>query len=269
MSKTSTLYFFLLLIVKFSYAQQDTTAVGTQSAIAQDDPAQFLTRVEVINELQHFESIDFLNVTTIRSVIALGKKFTTRFDIPIVYNSHAVAGYDQYGLGDISVRLLGYKFLESQKAALLASVEFSFNTAQSPLLGSGKNIVLPVLTFSHRVKQKTIFAISFQEYFSLWGDESRKDVRWTKIQFYYIRAWSRKLWTLVLPEFYLDHNQGSGASMDIEASLYYRFTPRFAIWGKGGVGLFGEHPARYEWTAETGLRYMMLRKPVRPVKHSD
>ena len=74
-----------------------------------------------------------LNVTTIRSVIALGKKFTTRFDVPIFYNSKAVGDYAQTGIGDISIRLLGYKFMESGKSAILTSVEFSFNTAQSPL----------------------------------------------------------------------------------------------------------------------------------------
>jgi len=26
--------------------------------------------------------------------------------------------------------------------------------------------------------------------------------------------------------------------------------------------LFGEHQARYKWTAEAGLRYFMIRKPI-------
>ena len=58
-----------------AYSQQDTATVGAQSSVAQDDPSQFLTRVEVINELQNHKSIDALNVTTVRSVIALEKKW--------------------------------------------------------------------------------------------------------------------------------------------------------------------------------------------------
>ena len=60
--------------MSLAYCQQDTTTVGAQSSVAQDDPSQFLTRVEVINELQNHKSIDALNVTTVRSVIALEKK---------------------------------------------------------------------------------------------------------------------------------------------------------------------------------------------------
>ena len=171
-----------------------------------------------------------------------------------------VGEYAQTGIGDISIRLLGYKFMESGKAAILASVEFSFNTAQSPLLGSGKNIIIPVFTYSFRIpSRKTIVALSFQQFYSLWGDESRKDISWTKLQAFHIKAWSKKIWSVVLPEFYLDHNN-SGGSMDIEGYLFYRFTPRFAVWLKGGTGLFGDHPAKYQWTVETGVRYLMVRK---------
>lgn len=254
------IYFLCSFGIQIGYGQQDTTTVGPQSSVAQDDPSQFLTRVEVINELQHHKSIDVLNVTTLRSVIALGKKMTTRLDVPIVYNSTPGTEYAQAGIGDISVRLLGYKLLESKRAAMLASVEFSFNTAQSPLLGTGKNVISPVLAYSWRMpKRKTILAFSFQQFYSLWGDETRRDIQWTKLQVYHIKSWTRNVWTLMLPEFYFDHDEGE-ASMNIEGYFYYRFTPRFAIWIKGGAGLFGDHPARYQWTAETGLRYMMLRK---------
>ncbi|HYI77584.1 MAG TPA: hypothetical protein VEW65_08165 [Chryseolinea sp.] len=260
MNKYLTISLLFFSYVPASYGQQDTTTSETHHAIAQDDPAQFLTRVEVFNELQHHKAIEYLNVTTVRGVIALGKRFTTRIDIPIVYNSTNLSDYARSGLGDISVRLLGYKFMESGKSAILASVEFSFNTAQSPLLGSGKNIIIPVFTYSFRIpKRKTIVALSFQQFYSLWGDESRKEIRWTKLQAFHIKAWSKKIWSVVLPEFYLDHNN-SGGSMDIEAYVFYRFTPRFAVWLKGGTGLFGDHPAKYQWTAETGLRYLMLRK---------
>src|SRR5688572_29280530 len=117
--------FFFMTWLGNCYGQQDTTTAESQRVIAQDDPAQFLTRVEVFNELQHHKTVDYLNVTTVRSVIALGKRFTTRLDVPIVYNSTTLADYAQSGIGDISVRLLGYKFMESGKSAILASVEFS------------------------------------------------------------------------------------------------------------------------------------------------
>ena len=154
-----------------------------QSSVAQDDPSQFLTRVEVINELQHHKSIDVLNVTTLRSVIALGKKMTTRFDVPIVYNSTPGTEYAQYGNRRyFSTPCLGTGCWNPNESGMLASVEFSFNTAQSPLLGTGKNVISPVLAYSWRIpKSKTILAFSFQQFYSLWGDETRRDIQWTKL----------------------------------------------------------------------------------------
>ena len=45
----------------------------------------------------------------------------------------------QSGIGDISFRLLGYKFFEKSKSAFTVSIEISLNTAESPILGTGKN----------------------------------------------------------------------------------------------------------------------------------
>jgi hypothetical protein len=42
--------------------------------------------------------------------------------------------YAQTGIGDIS-RLLGYKFMESGKSAILAPVKFSFNTPDQKKFG--------------------------------------------------------------------------------------------------------------------------------------
>ena len=76
-----------------------------------DDPANFLTRVEFFNELQHYErnGNDFyVNQTTLRTILKIGKRFTTRIDLPYVYNSiNAPSNYKQSGIGDISFRLLG------------------------------------------------------------------------------------------------------------------------------------------------------------------
>lgn len=60
LNKSIAFYFLFFTGVVVTFAQQDTATVGSQSAIAQDDPAQFLTRVEVFNELQHHKSVDYL-----------------------------------------------------------------------------------------------------------------------------------------------------------------------------------------------------------------
>lgn len=102
-------------------------------------------------------------------------------------------------------------------------------------------------------------AVSLQQYNSLWGDETRKDINFTRLQVYFIKGWSKKFWTVVVPEFYLDYING-GMSMNVETTAAYRVSGRFIFWAKGGIGVFGDHIARYQWAMETGLRYMMFRK---------
>jgi hypothetical protein len=263
MKRTSVLFILFFLCFLVAHGQEDKTVSESHSGIKQDDPSQFITRAEVFNELMKLQSGEFLNFTTFRSVIALGKKFSTRFEIPYMYNSSSVTGYDNSGIGDISVRLLGYKIIQSPNVALAASIEFSFNTAQSPALGTGKNLIIPLISYSRLFTQKkTIVGFVFEQFYSLRGDESRQDIQWTKLQALYLKGWSKKVWTLVAPEFYYDHND-VGASMNLEASVYYKLSGRMTVWGKGGVGLFGDHTARYNYTTEVGLRYLMIRKPTK------
>src|SRR5918993_4672495 len=130
----------LLLFICLVYYASVTKAQVLSDSIKQqapapnaDDPSQFFTRIEVYNELQRYDKKDvFLNQTVLRTVVQIGKKFTTRIDVPYVYNSfQSPAKLRQSGIGDISFRLLGFRFFQARTSALTASIEISINTAQS------------------------------------------------------------------------------------------------------------------------------------------
>jgi hypothetical protein len=139
--KLKKFLFIILFGQLFGFANTQSTSDSIKESkndAKADDPTQFFTRTELFSELQHYTGF-YINLTTLRTNVKIGKRFTTRIDIPLAYNSHSTsANYQQFGLSDISFRLLGYKFFESPKSAFTASVEFSLNTAQSPLLGTGK-----------------------------------------------------------------------------------------------------------------------------------
>ncbi|MBL7846274.1 MAG: hypothetical protein JNL40_02305 [Cyclobacteriaceae bacterium] len=248
------------LLTHIAAAQQDSATVAKQTGIRLDDPSNVVTRIELFSEYQTGTDGKAANVTTVRGIMAVGKRFTTRIDIPYLHRPGINSTEATSGLGDISARLLGYKVLESKRSAVLASVEMSFPTAQSPFLGFGRYVVTPVIAFSTFFpKQKSIMALTYQEYFSFGGDESRSHIRWARVQLYHIKPWSKRIWTLLLPEYYYDYSTG-GSSMNMEVAVNYRVSNQLAIWLKGGAGLFGDHPARYSWTIEPGLRYLIWRK---------
>src|SRR5436189_6453398 len=89
--KRLLLLFFSLYHISVLYAQNSADTVKQEQLKKNaDDPANFLTRVEFFNELQHYErnGNDFyVNQTTLRTILKLGKRFTTRIDLPYVYNT--------------------------------------------------------------------------------------------------------------------------------------------------------------------------------------
>ncbi len=252
----------------FVKAQKSSNnAKEPESEVIADDPSRFITRFEIFNQLQRYHYFVplkadniYLNQTTFRTIIKLGEKFTTRLDLPFVYNSfHSPNGFQQFGISDISFRLLGYKLLESPKRAFVMSIEFSLNTANSPLTGTGKNIVIPLLSFTQSLKKGELLAFVFEEPLSFSGDKNRQDISYSKLQVILINTWSRKVWTSLAPEWYLDYIQG-GLSMNLEGRVAYAARPRLNYYFQAGAGIFGEFIARYTWSVEMGFRYFMFRK---------
>lgn len=226
-----------------------------------DDPSSFFTRLEVFNEFQHFENGIELNQTVIRNIIRLGRKFTTRIDVPIVHNSFEhPAGYSQFGIGDISFRLLGYKLTENPFSAFTTSIEFQLNTAASPLLGTGKNLLIPVITYSDLFKnRKDLVSLVLQQVITIGGDQERKDLNFTKIQAIYLHFWSKRLWTVVGDEIFVDYENDANTAMIFKCRATGAPSPRLNVWLQANKGLYGDFVGRYDWGFEAGFRYFLLR----------
>ncbi|HEY6506315.1 MAG TPA: hypothetical protein VIZ28_20200 [Chitinophagaceae bacterium] len=257
--------FFLLHYWGISHAQTSADTLKTEPIKANpDDPSQFFTRAEVFNELQHHDrnGTDFyLNQTVLRTIVKIGKRFTTRIDLPYVHNSiETPAKNRQSGIGDISFRLLGYKFFENPKSAFTASIEISLNTAQSPILGTGKNLLIPVVSYTTLIpKNKMIFSVVLQQANSVSGDDGRADISFSKIQAILIKAWSKRFWSVLAPEWFVDYVNG-GLSMNLRSRMTYAPAPRINIWITPSAGIFGDFAGRYQWSMDIGGRYFFLRK---------
>jgi hypothetical protein len=231
--------------------------------ISADDPSQFISRVEIFNEFQHYDrSGGFnLNQTVLRTVVKLGKRFTTRIDIPYVTNSFQYPqGFNKSGLGDLSFRLLGYNIYQTRRAAVTASVEISLNTAASPAQGTGKNMIIPVISYTGFFKdKKTFMSLVVQQTNSFGGDETRPEFNFTKLQGIILHHWNKKAWTVVAPELFIDYING-GTSMILKGRMAFAPTPRINIWAQVNGGLYGDFISRYNWGAEAGFRYFVIRK---------
>jgi len=257
------LFFFFLLAAGVLHAQNSPDSSKKKPLKTNaDDPSQFITRIEVFNELQRYNKADiYLNQTVFRTILKLGKRFTTRIDLPLVYNSvNTAANHKQFGIGDISFRLLGYKFFERPLSAFTASVEVSLNTAESPVLGTGKTLLIPVITYTKVVPEKKfLLSLFIQQTNSVGGDETRNDISFSKIQFILLKTWSRRMWTVIAPEWFVDYING-GLSMNLRTRMTYAPIPRMNIWITPSAGIFGDFIGRYQWSLDIGGRYFLLRE---------
>ncbi len=257
----------LVAFQAYSTAAQTTSdtlpSLPAPRVVSADDPSQFLTRVEVFNEFQHYDRSGgfYLNQTIVRAIVKIGKRFTSRLDIPYIQNSFPFPqGFTKSGLGDISFRLLGYNIHQARRSAVTASLEISLNTATSPAQGTGKNMIIPVITYSSLLKNnKTIFAIVFQQTNSVSGDESRQDFSFSKIQGILLHRWNKRFWSVASPELFIDYING-GTSMLLKGRMAFAPTPRLNLWGQVNGGLYGDFIGRYAWGAEVGCRYFMIRQ---------
>ena len=251
----------ILIILSYPFAAAQASTDSLEIKKPADDPASFLTRLEVFNEFQHYGNGIELNQTVVRNIIRIGKKFTTRIDVPIVHNSFEhPAGYSQFGIGDISFRLLGYKLKENPFAAFTTSIEVQLNTAASPLLGTGKNLLIPVITYSDLFKnRKDLISVVFQQIITIGGDEERPDLNFTKIQAIYLHFWSKRLWTVFADEIFVDYENEAQTSMIFKCRMTGAPTPRLNVWLQGNKGIYGNFVGRYDWGFEAGFRYFLLR----------
>lgn len=263
MKRLSILFFLLSHAFLFAQSPSDSAVAKQQRIIQADDPSQFFTRIETFNELQHYTTNGdfFFNQTVFRANIKIGKRWVTRLDVPLVTNSMSSSeGERQFGLGDISLRFLGLKFFEKNRSAFAASIEGSLNTAVSPLLGTGKNLFVPVISYTLGLpKRRLILIIQFQQTNSVGGDEDRKEVNFSKLQLIALKTWSRRAWTTLAPEWFYDYTQNS-VSMNFRSRMVYSPTPRTNIWITPSVGVFGNFVGRYQWSIDVGSRFFLLAK---------
>jgi hypothetical protein len=108
-------------------------------------------------------------------------------------------------------------------------------------------------------RSKMLFSLILQQVNSVSGDEERADISFSKVQAIIIKRWSPRFWTVLAPEWFLDYVR-DGLSMNLRTRMTYAPTPRMNIWLTPSVGIFGDFPGRYHWSADIGGRYFLFRE---------
>ena len=160
-------------------------AHGEEAANNGTDPTKLTTQAQVTWERLDLNGGFRSDTLKLNYTLPFGEKsdWNVRYRVPIA--SVDVLGNDSYGLGDVSVQV-GHVFGLSRQGGWVAQGEMILDTASRDELGTGKNVLKGTLIKAWFLENGAIFAPALVHSESLWGDDDRRDVRSTTVDFYYV-----------------------------------------------------------------------------------
>jgi hypothetical protein len=160
---------------------------------------------------------------------------------------------------------MGLRSIDQPRFALFPFLDVTFPTAENQTLGSGKYQLGPGVRLAFPINsefgvwvnaRQLQFQVQLQEVFSVAGDDKRRSINVTKLEFGLEAALGERYWMKLEPKFTQDWIQDKfGAVLEIEAG--WHITRHWNAWIKPGVGTNGSRAAGvYDELLQVGVRYV-------------
>jgi hypothetical protein len=238
-------------------AQPQTRSATPKGAAKEDksgtNPLNFQSEFRLFNEVQLLQGRGYQNFTTPQYVLPFSGNFALRMRLPFVGND--VTGANEYGVGDINLKANWVPFINSKVGVMLGS-EFSFNTATSRTLGTGKNTIAPLGVLVFFLNDGWLFAPAYQHTVSYAGDSTRSNIKLGAADFYLVKLTkSKHNWFILDPTIIDDYqNNRVSGTFEFEAGqIVGRMMGGIgSIYIRPGVGL-GTNRI-YNWNLEVGFK---------------
>jgi hypothetical protein len=233
-------------------------ANAAESVIKRLDPTDFKTRAELRYEYQEPQGPGTRQLIVPRFEYAVSKTLGFRFEVPYVVNRpHEPGVPDEEGIGDAMLRA-HYRIMRGPTYALVGAVEVFFDTASEERLGTGKNVVAPLVFASIDVPQlNSVFFPFAQQFVSVSGSDDRMDINTSLLRTGLLTRWPNRFYTFVEPSLYIDWERDARTGFTLEVELGRLITRSIGVWARPGVGLWGDDiPQVYDWNFEVGFRYL-------------
>ena len=273
--------FLLLCVCANAQASVQQEASATPSpAAAQDksgtNPLVLRYTVQIFNEYYNLPGAGlYNNITKFRFVVPFAKqRASIKVDLPFNATNTSIGflsggtdgpfgrppigvvpGDTKFGFGDLNLKLTYVPYFSRKlKLGLVTSVEFNFDTASKPVLGSGKNTVAPTLVVVTFPMKNTIFAPTYKQTNSYSGDAMRGNINQGAFDFYFVRMFAKgRRFINIDPQLILSYETGKVASavettfgfvLSQEKGITYYATPGFPVGGN----------RPYDFTFKTGVK---------------
>ena len=163
------------------------------------------------------------------------------------------------GIGDMDLRILYMAYTsKNKKISIAAGLEATFNLATNDALGTGKNLLSPMIffVFPGSLGKGSLFVPAYQYVFDIGGDPARANVSRSQIDLYFVWLLAHgKNWLIVDPQILIDHNTGKVPILvEIEWGTMIKPVPGASVYLRPGMGVGEDRP--YTWNFEAGLKFI-------------
>ena len=272
--------FLLLCVCANAEGVQQEAAATPSPAAAQDksgtNPLVLRYTLQIFNEYYNLPGEGlYNNITKFRFVVPFAKKRASiKVDLPFNTTNTSigfltggtegplgrppigvVAGNTKFGFGDLNLKFTYVPYFNRKlKLGLVTSVEFNFDTASRPVLGSGKNTIAPTLVVVTFPAKNTIFAPTYKQTNSYSGNANRGNINQGAFDFYFVRMFAKGRRFINLdPQLILNYETGNVSSA-VETTFGFVVSQQQGItyYATPGFPIGGNRP--YDLTFKTGVK---------------
>jgi hypothetical protein len=166
-------------------------------------------------------------------------------------------GFTTNGASDMTVRTAN-RLYASPNVALLIGTDVTFPTGSNDRLSTGKYTLGPAGAVAVPLPRlRTLLLAIVQDFNSVGGDPSRRDIHFMKVQSAFNTIWSDRWWTLASMTYYVDWENNQKTTMNLLGEVGHRFDNHWNVWVGSGAGVAGkESPLGIDWQVLAGVRWV-------------
>ena len=159
-------------------------------------------------------------------------------------------------MGDILLRG-SFRVARGRRYSVVTALELTLDTATDSRTGFGKYLLGPLIFASIEVPSlRSRFFPFYQQVFSVAGDENRPDINYASIRpAVILTKWPNRWYTVIDPNFFIDFELDNKSGMTLEVEVGRALSKNVIVWGRPGIGVFGDIPQVHDWNFEAGFRY--------------
>lgn len=184
--------------------------------------------------------------------------FLVRATMPYVWSDlDQTNGFTTKGASDMTVRAAG-RLYASPNVALLIGTDVVFPTGSNDRLSTGKYTLGPAGAVAVPLPRlRTLLLAIVQDFNSVGGDPSRRDIHFMKVQSAFNTIWSDRWWTLASMTYYVDWENNQKTTTNLLAEVGHRFDNNWNVFVGSGAGVVGkESPVGIDWQVLAGVRWV-------------